>query len=838
MSRPMDRRRYRLLAALLSAWCMQPAWLQAACYPLYGGVNLILANGESGMRMNDLVVQDAGGPNRAVSSSAAVDTVYPTLGPLPAFPSYCASGCPDRDSNSVPPGDYNTVTVSRPTTFDGGTYRINNLVIQNNKTARFHAGNYYIKNSNIGNGITITLLSSPVIFHIGTALSAGNNYTVNRGGTPDGLRVLVYPGASANIGGQDNADGQTDFSGILYTPYSNTQISFGNNVDFIGAMIGAGTVSSGNGHFWSDALADAVLQGLGACIGQPPPSTPGGFNAVDAWDVPQPQSASAGKLYTKIAGVAFDIDVIAFKSGGGGSEIDTQFNGNVTVELLDAHDNSGVLDSVTRCRSSWSPFQSTVLTFIQSDNGRKQMSLTQANAWKEVRVRMTHVRGSQTTIACSTDSFAIRPAAFSNLTANLGGPTLRAGHNFGMTATASVSAGYNGTPYVNPGLVQDHNSATIAAGALAGSFTVATGSSATGTFQYHDVGTIKFLPNAVYDENFTAVDQLSAPNPSPFPPDDCVRGSSSNTLNSTGQYGCNIGLAALMGPFGRFYPDHFALAATLTPACAAGGFTYMDDPHLGIALTLSAESSGTVACTRYTEGYGYLGSFSITGDNNGAPVVVAGRFNPALPSFQWSQGRYVVSGADYRFKRNAVPDGPYDLFALKANILGEPDGVTFAGGSTSALSNASKLRFGRLRMSNANGAGVLPLPLPTVAQYWDGLGFSVNALDGCSILPAAALTFYGQTSDNQLGAGETSASYAYSPLQAGVAGLQLSAPGVDNFGYVDVGVDLTPLPWLRYNWDGVDQAADGYLLDDDPRGRASFGRRKAAERIIIRRELY
>lgn len=832
----MNSVKRHLKNALLAAALLQAAWVQAACYPLYGGVNLILANGESGMRMNGLVVQDVGGPNRAVSSSAAVDTVYPTLGLLPSFPVYCASGCPDRDSNSVPPGDYNTVTVSRPTTFDGGTYRINNLVIQNNKTGRFNAGDYYIKNFSIGNGATITILSGPVIFHIGTAMSSGNNYAINRGGTPDNLRVLVYPGASANIGGQDSADTQIDLTAIFYAPSSNTQLSFGNNVDFIGAMIGAGTVSFGNGDFLSDVATEPVLQGLGACIGQPPPSAPGGFNAVDAWDVPQPQSASAGKLYTKIAGVPFDIDVIAFKSNG--TEIDTQFNGDVTVELLDAHDNSGALDGTTRCRSSWSSFQSAVLTIVQSDNGRKQMSLTQANAWKEVRVRMTHVRGSNTTIACATDNFAIRPASFNNLTANLGGPTLRAGHDFTLTATASVGAGYNGTPSVNPSLVQDHNSATIAAGALAGSFPVGNGTTATGTFQYHDVGTIRFLVDGIYDDNFTAVDQLSVPNPSPLPPDDCVRGSSSNTLNSTGQYGCTIGLAALMGPFGRFYPDHFALAAALTPACAVGGFTYMDDPHLGIALTLSAQSLADVVCTRYTNGYGYLGSFGIDGDNNGTPVTIAGRFNPALPAFQWSQGVYAVSGSTFQFKRNTVPDGPYDLFALKASILSEPDGVTFVGGSSSAFSTVSKLRFGRLRMSNTNGAAVLALPVPTAAQYWDGLGFATNALDGCSVLPLPTLTFYGQTSDNQLASGETTASYANSPLLAGVSGLQLSAPGIDNYGYVDVGVDLAPLPWLRYNWDGVDQGTDGYLLDDNPQSRATFGRRTALERIIIRRERY
>jgi len=834
----MRRIRQYLIPVLLAIGLVQPAQVQAACYPLYGGVNLILANGESGMRMNSLVVQDTGGPNRAVSNSAAVDTVYPSLTGLSSFPSYCLSGCSDLNASPVPPGDYNTVTVSRTTTFNGGTYRINNLVIDNKATVRFNAGDYYIKNFTIGNNVTITISSGPVFFHIGTAMSSGNGYTINRSDPPDVLRVLLYPGSSMNLGGQDSADGQIDFSGVIYAPYANTQVSFGNNVDFIGAMVGAGTVSPGNGRYWSDPSAEDVLGGLGGCIGQPAPSSPGLFNAVDAWDVPQPQSATAGKLYTKIAGVPFDIDVIVFKSGGGGAEIDTQFRGNVTVELLDAHDSSGTLDAISKCRSTWLPFQSVVLSFVQADNGRKQMTWTQGNAWKEVRVRMTYVKGSTTTVSCSTDNFAIRPASFSDLTANLGGPKLPAGHDFSLTATASVSAGYNGMPRVNGGLVQDHNSATIAPGSLIGSFLTGNGTTATGTFQYHDVGTLLFLANGVYDESFTAVDQLTTPNASPLPPDDCVNDSTANTLNSTGQYGCNIGLATARGPFGRFYPDHFALAAALTPACAVGGFSYMDDPHLGIVLTLSAQSLADVACTRYTNGYGYLGSFGITGDNNGAPVTVAGRFNPALPAFQWSQGIYAVSGSTYQFKRNTVPDGPYDLFALKASILGEPDGVTFVGGSTSALSPVTKLRFGRLRMGNTNGAAVLALPVSTTAQYWDGLGFATNTLDGCSVLPPPTLTFYGQTSDNQLGTGETSASYAHSPLSAGVSGLQLSAPGVDNYGYVDVGVDLAALPWLRYNWDGVDQGTDGYLLDDNPQSRATFGRRTAAERIIIRRERY
>ena len=47
-----------------------------------------------------------------------------------------------------------------------------------------------------------------------------------------------------------------------------------------------------------------------------------------------------------------------------------------------------------------------------------------------------------------------------------------------------------------------------------------------------------------------------------------------------------------------------------------------------------------------------------------------------------------------------------------------------------------------------------------------------------------------------------------------------------------------PLPWLMYDWDGVDQGGDGNIYDDHPTGRGTFGVYRGSGRHIYLRELY
>jgi len=536
---------------------------------------------------------------------------------------------------------------------------------------------------------------------------------------------------------------------------------------------------------------------------------PSGFNA---FETATPAGSTSGAIYTKLAETPFNLDVVALKTG---PAVETGFTGDVKVELADASGGAA-------CGARPVIGSAQTLTFAAADAGRKTATFTENNAWQNVTVRMSHpATGAPTVVACSTDAFAIRPQTFV-VSANLGGATLAAGLNFSMTASSGYN-NYSGTPVLDTALMRDHNNAVI--GTLLGNFPAAVAGDAVGNaFQYHDVGTISLLADAVSDGNFTSVDQ----------PGDCTD-DTSNVLVG-GKYGCKIG-SAPAGPFGRFYPHHFTYTATLSPACAGGGFTYMDQPNLVISLALQAMSAAETVTARYTAGYGSLGSFDITGDNGGTAVSLA-RITPALPAFAWNTGSYTVNTATSSFARDVAPDGPYDNFALKANILTEPDGVTITG---SNLSNDTRIRYGRIRMLNAYGSELLPINLPLTVQHYNGSGWSTNTLDNCTTLAASNLAY---TFGGNLAACETAGTLSGS---APTFNLRLAAAGAGNNGTADMMLNLgiaaagntctsvggpgpaattANRPWL--------QLPGG----TNPGARATFGVYQGNDTIIYQRESY
>lgn len=527
-------------------------------------------------------------------------------------------------------------------------------------------------------------------------------------------------------------------------------------------------------------------------------------------------------LYTKLAGSAFSLEGVALNSAG---TLESGFSGSVAVDLL-ANFNTGVALGANNCPSSLDatiPLGNATFTA-----GRATISgINVANAYRDVRMRFSCsaiVCGSAIT-QCSSDNFAVRPQSFA-VTANLGGATLAAGNNFTLAATTAVPAGYTGTPTLNTALVQDHNAA--AAGVLNGNFAAATGISASGTFQYHDVGTISLLAGAVTDSGYTVVDQANS---------GCVAGSASNTL-AGGKYGCNVGSVAA-GPFGRFYPHHFTYAATLTPACAGGGFTYMNQPALGLNLSLSAKSANETTTARYTAGYPTLGTFSITGDNGGAAVAAA-RLSPALPAFVWSNGVYTTTG-NRAFTRNATPDGPFDSFALRASILAEPDGVAITG---AALSNTTAIRSGRLRIVNTYGSELLAVRVPLRAESFTGTGWRIHAADNCTAIPtsAIAVTNSGALAPVIQSASPISLSGGLGTLvfnSTGSAGsfdlaVNLNAAGVDTSCNAAHGGTAANMPWLQGFWSSTCNGTPAWA--QDPNARIRVGSPKAP--YIYLRERY
>ncbi len=447
------------------------------------------------------------------------------------------------------------------------------------------------------------------------------------------------------------------------------------------------------------------------------------------FDAVEPGAPPKSRLFTKLAGTPFDIDVLALQSSGA---LNTAYLGAVRVDLVDA--------SAADCPSGAGLGSAQSTQFDSASRGRQRVALRYPDAAANVRVRMQVASSAP---ACSSDNFAIRPVGFAVASPGLtnatlqGGPTGVAGKPFTLRADAGVSRGYTGSsPTVVESRVQDHAGNAIAPGVLLGGFTAGSGSYAQGdAFRYLDVGSLQFGADAVVDSAFTAVDQKAG---------DCVVGSTATTL-SNGRYGCTIG-STRAPRMGRWVPSHYSFSGTLRSSCASGGFTYMDEDALGIGLTVKAhahsgntESASDPVVSRYTSGYTPLAAVQVQASNAGVPVDVARLVQPAFPTTLlttgWNNGVWAVNDT-FAFAKAAAPDGPFDDFKLRV-VVQDPDGRPVVG---TADSNTTRLRYGQLRLTSAYGSERLPLALPLEARYWNGTFFAPHTADSCTRLGVSSLT--------------------------------------------------------------------------------------------------
>lgn len=540
------------------------------------------------------------------------------------------------------------------------------------------------------------------------------------------------------------------------------------------------------------------------------------FDAVETGQTPQKP------IFTKLAGVAFNLDVLALSSP---TTINSSYAGTVAVDLVDA--------STAACPTGAGLTAAGNISFVSGNGGRQAVSFNYPDAARNVKVRM---KVGASAPACSSDNFAIRPQQFTvtsamNNPALTGTPSAAAGSAFDLTATSGVSGGYVGTPALVAAKVNDHNGADISA-ALTGTFAAGDGVKAVGNaFKYQDVGSIQLETDAVVDSTFATVDQ----------PDECIVGSTSN-VPSGGKYGCNIGSAA-SGMFGRWYPDHFSFAGTLTPGCGAGGFTYMGDDHLGVALTVKAHAKGAGAASasdpvtsRYTAGTGglpasVLADVNLTGDNGGTAVSLGKLKTPDFPAMPsdtlWSAGLFTINET-YSFARPAQPGAAdyYDSFKIKAAIA-DPDGSSLIDPKETAT---TRIRYGRLRLSNVYGSRQGGLEMPVQAQYWTGNSWLVNALDSCTSIPFGAI----HVSDTSI------ATAANQPIAiaAGQAVIRLTP---SKLGSVDVGFNLSNCnPALGggtgANMSWLSGGASGLVC---PTAKATFGIYEAEKKKAVHvREIF
>jgi MSHA biogenesis protein MshQ len=583
------------------------------------------------------------------------------------------------------------------------------------------------------------------------------------------------------------------------------------------------------------------------------------FSNFDAVETTSPVSNPGTPLYTKLAGTAFSVDVLAVTGTG---SVNTSDNNTYRVDLVDPGAASG------NCSDNNAGLTGTQNVTLAS--GRKAATITYSKAAPNVKVRIRNAAGTQ--IGCSSDNFAIRPAQLriTSATSNLiftPNPTAAfvAGADFNLTATpydtagTAITQGYTGRPAFNAANIVDHIGGAINATALAQAFPTASGGAVSQTFQYRDAGTVTFNTDAVLDTSFTSVDSSKSPS-------ECIANSAAAPVTSptvAGTVGCNIGSTAFS--IGRFKPDHFDVDAALTAAHnpnALNQFTYMGQATLGVTLIITAMSmdrsadlgvqpdvlprysgaNGDVSSTRIK-----LASLATSGDNSGSALSLAGRL--ALPALAWTAGTYTANGS-YAFSRAAAgPDGPYDNFALNLTITDSVDNVQIATVNDNNYADArnsatvawtiaddpssvsplttTRLRFGRLWLGNAYGSDKIDLVVPFEAQYWNGSAFIKNTFDSSTPLGGSNIAL----GNKQGGLSTYTGPIAVSATASGSGTITLTKPASPAAGSVDLVATLGAASGNCPGLGGASSAGLGYLggkwcganYDRDPVSRATFG---------------
>ncbi len=282
------------------------------------------------------------------------------------------------------------------------------------------------------------------------------------------------------------------------------------------------------------------------------------------------------------------------------------------------------------------------------------------------------------------------------------------------------------------------------------------------------------------------------------------------------------------GNIGRFYPDHFTITTgAVTPAC--GTSTYFGQDGVTTAFTITAQNSGNVTTQNYTGSFAKLGlsTWSNFGFSSDAPAGSTLSASTTAPSGAWGAG--TTSGLQARHvigRPTLLPASPGITSVTISAAPTDSDGVT---ASSTAVSAASSLYFGRLWVGNAFGSDKIDLTVPFQTQYWNGSGFVKHVADSCTTLASNNIAL----GNKQGGLTAYSGPVTGGTASSGAGSIVLSKPASATAGSVDLLINLgaTGSPANCSGLTGGTSAGLAYLsgrwcgsdYDRDPTARATFG---------------
>lgn len=548
-------------------------------------------------------------------------------------------------------------------------------------------------------------------------------------------------------------------------------------------------------------------------------------------------------IFTRRADAPVVLDVLTLVNG----VLTSNRAGDVTATLVDG--SSGTCGTTALSAP-------VVLRYNSSNLGRRTFTFTPTAASPNARVKL--VSGSLE--QCSSDNFAIRPAALTVSSTNANqdatgasvttGSPLKAGST-PFTLSAAGHPGYSGRPVVAADRLVAAEVAAAAPGirgVLSGTFTGGSGTATGAAFRYSEVGYFKFLSYGVYDDGtFTDVDGVKGECYQDLNLGTGTAPADPNVVNASGKIGCYFGNAET-GFFGRFVPDRFAM---VTPAsfinrsalssCVAPGFSYAGE-GMSVSIPLEAQNGGGTTTRNYTGrfnrftpasqmGYAAINDPPAPATRLPFPACNASAAHPCLQvgtvTGNFVEGKAVIANP-LTVLRSAAASGPFEHMKItmapvdadsvamasydvdSVNVTpGVPNHTTLAG---------TRIRYGRLNIDNAYGSELLNLTLRVNAQYWNGSAWLTNSLDSCTPTSAAG--------------------FAMDTYSGGISAANMNTANILGGGVLTAGagriVLSKPIPTPGTKGSVLVRSATSYLPGT---ARATFGVYKAGP-VIYMRETY
>jgi len=194
------------------------------------------------------------------------------------------------------------------------------------------------------------------------------------------------------------------------------------------------------------------------------------------------------------------------------------------------------------------------------------------------------------------------------------------------------------------------------------------------------------------------------------------------------------------GNVGRFVPDHFDTVVTGTMDCGSGltcptstkPMVYSGQPFASVMVKAMNAATPAVLTSNYTGAFEKTVTISAASSNGGAAIATGGvgepKFTPtAVAGF--SGGSKTVSGTAapaFTFAAPTPPNNPTDVY-VRATDADTPTAIV--SGGTGSTEGGVKVVSGRIKIGNAFGSELLPLPIPLTVQFYNGSGWVQSSTD-------------------------------------------------------------------------------------------------------------